>query len=281
MSGRRAWALAGLIAATAVFLVTVPAFRHFFDLGVYRGAVRWWLLGEAPLYEFRYDGTEYGFTYPPFAAVAMSPLALTSWPVAVALSLAANAAVVVLLLRRLVLPLLRRPGRHRPTAAVVAACAVLVFEPVRDTFSYGQVNLLLLALVLADHRLLERGSRWAGAGIGLAAAVKLTPAIFVLYLIVAGRRRAAAVAAGTAAAATALAALVAPGATREFWTSALWDTGRVGDLAYVSNQSLRGALARLDVPHGRRRKCICLDLRDLAGDRPGTRRDRSGTEQNF
>ncbi len=249
MTRRRAFALSGLVVATAVFLVAVPAFRHFFDLGVYRGAVRWWLLDDGPLYDFRYQFTEYGFTYPPFAALLFSPLVATSWPVAIALGLLVNAAMVALLLRRLGWPEIRARRWHRPTALVVATCGIMLFEPVRDTFSYGQVNLVLLVLVLADERLLARGSRYAGIGIGLAAAVKLTPGIFLLYLVVAGKRRAAAVAAGTAAAATALAALIAPGASRVFWTDALWDTERVGKLAYVSNQSLRGVLARLDVPH--------------------------------
>jgi len=115
---------------------------------------------------------------------------------------------------------------------------VLVYEPARDTFSFGQVNLVLLVLV--------RGGRWAGIGIGIATAIKLTPAVFVAYLIVTRRYRAAAVAAGTSAAATVLGVLIAPDASRAFWTSAVWDTDRVGKLAYVSNQSLRGVVARLD-----------------------------------
>jgi len=57
------------------------------------------------------------------------------------------------------------------------------------------------------------------------------------------------VASGTAALATLAAAAVDPGASREFWTSALWDTDRVGSLAFVSNQSLQGLVARLDPEH--------------------------------
>jgi alpha-1,2-mannosyltransferase len=58
-----------LVAVTAiavgVFVATVPTFRHFFDLGVYRGAVRYWLVGGGHLYDYRYQDTAYGFTYPP------------------------------------------------------------------------------------------------------------------------------------------------------------------------------------------------------------------------
>jgi alpha-1,2-mannosyltransferase len=247
---RRRQVLIVLAAAVAVgvFLVTVPTFREFFDLGVYRGAVRWWLLDGNELYDFLYQGTEYGFTYPPFAALVFSPLALTSWPVAVALGLAVNTAAVALLLRWFLTPIVRR--HHRPMWFVgsLVFLAVLVFEPARDTFSFGQVNLALLVLVWADQRALATGRRWAGVGIGLASAIKLTPAVFIGYLLITRQYRAAATAIATAAGATLLAAAVAPETSQRFWFGALWDTGRVGHLEYVSNQSLRGVAARLDLP---------------------------------
>jgi alpha-1,2-mannosyltransferase len=234
--------------AVGVFVVTVPTFRHFFDLGVYRGAVRAWLLGGEDLYDYHYQGTVYGFTYPPFAALVFSPLIATSWPVAVTLSLAGNTAALILLLRWFLVPVLRRNGWPVWTPCALAFLALLVFEPSLDTFSFGQVNLALLCLVGGDLRGLQRGNRWAGVGIGVATAIKLTPAVFIGYLIVARRWRAAAVASGTTAAATLLAAVLAPGESLRFWTSAVWDTGRVGQLSYVSNQSLRGVVARLDAP---------------------------------
>ena len=232
--------------AVGVFLVTVPTFRHFFDLGVYRGADRSWLLDGEDLYAYRYQGTVYGFTYPPFAALVFSPLIAMSWPVAVAFSIVVNAGAVALLLRWFLVPVLRRNGWPVWTPCALAFLAIVVFEPARDTFSFGQVNLALLVLVCADLRALQRGGKWAGVGIGVATAIKLTPAVFIGYLIVTRRWRAAAVAAGTSAAATLLAAVLAPDASRTFWTDALWDTDRVGNLAYVSNQSLRGVVARLD-----------------------------------
>ncbi|WP_433827862.1 glycosyltransferase 87 family protein [Actinoplanes sp. CA-015351] len=243
MSGRAMksrWFLV-LIAAVAVgvFTATVPTFREFFDLGVYRGAVQHWLLTGQDLYAFRYQESVYGFTYPPFAALVLSPLALTSWPVAVTFSLIVNVFCVILLLRWFLPPELHRIR----WLAALSFLAVLLFEPVRDTFSFGQVNLVLLVLVTAG----LRHPRWAGAGIGLAAAIKLTPAVFIGYLLLTRQYRSAAIAVGTAAGATVLAALIAPQASRVFWTEALWDTGRVGKLEYVSNQSLRGVVARLDV----------------------------------
>ncbi|MFF5291317.1 glycosyltransferase 87 family protein [Paractinoplanes globisporus] len=245
---RRPWAQVALVVvaaiAVAVFLATIPTFRHFFDLGVYRGAVRSWLIDGSELYDYRYQDTEYGFTYPPFAALVMSPLAITSWPVAVAAAALLNAGAVAVLIRWYFVPILRRHGWPVWTPCALMFLGFLVFEPSRDTFSYGQVNLLLLVLVCSD----LRNHRFSGIGIGLAAAIKLTPVVFIGYLILSRQYRQAATAIGAAAGATVLALLIAPDASIEFWTDAVWDTGRIGRLYYVSNQSLRGVVARLDAP---------------------------------
>ncbi|MFI6850755.1 glycosyltransferase family 87 protein [Streptomyces sp. NPDC050416] len=193
--------------------------------------------------DYRVPGTVYGFTYPPFAAVVMLPMALLDLRTAIAAALLLNVAALALILRLLAGPAWRRPGWY---GWAVTACFLALFEPLRDTFSFGQVNLLLLALVLTDAALLAGGrTRWAGIGIGLAAAIKLTPALFIALLLVARRWRAAAVATAVALGATALAASVDPDASRFYWTEALWDTNRVGRLGYVSNQSVQGILARL------------------------------------
>ena len=138
--------------------------------------------------------------------------------------------------------------RARPTTALLPAAALLTAalwtQPLRDTVRFGQVGVLLAVLVVAD----LTSTRWRGVLVGLAAAVKLTPALFVVHLWLAGRRRDAVVAAGTAAACTALGAAVLPQASWTYWTSALWETARVGDVADGGNQSLRGLLERADLP---------------------------------
>jgi len=255
----RRWLLiAGLALATAIFLAFVPAHRGFFDVNVYHGAVNYWLRDGGQLYDYLRPPTNYGFTYPPFAALVLSPLVLLPWHPAIALSLVINTAAGAALLGLLVDPIAKRQGWHRGLTFGLAACAVAMFEPVRDTFSFGQVNLVLLLLVVADTRLL-RQTRWSGVGIGLATAIKLTPGIFIVYLLISGQRRAAAVAGGTAGAATLVALAIAPDASRTFWTEALWDTNRIGNLAYVSNQSLQGVVARLD-PSGTPSRLVWLLL---------------------
>ncbi|MEV6636345.1 glycosyltransferase 87 family protein [Actinoplanes sp. NPDC051470] len=248
MTNRRQAALViGATVAVGVFLATIPTFRHFFDLGVYRGAVQAWLLHDGDLYRYRYQGTEYGFTYPPFAAIVLAPLAWTSWPVAVAAGLVVNTAMVGLLMRWYVMPVLRNRGWTAWSLAPLIFLAFLLFEPSRDTFSYGQINLVLLVLVCADQRNLDNG-RSAGWGIGLAAAIKLTPAVFIGYLIIRRQYRAAATATATALGVTLITWLVAPASSATFWGHALWDTQRVGRTEYVSNQSLHGLVARLQAP---------------------------------
>jgi alpha-1,2-mannosyltransferase len=235
-----------LAAAVTVFTATVPLLRDWFDLRVYYGTVHSWVHDGGRIYDYRVPGTTYGFTYPPFAAVVMLPMALVDRHTAIALTLLLNVAGLAVVLRILAGRAWRRYGWY---GCALAACLLALFEPLRDTFSFGQVNILLLALVMLDCGLLATGrERWAGWGIGLAAAVKLTPALFIGLLLVARRPRPAAVATAVAAGATALAAWVAPDASRFYWTRAMWDTSRVGRLDYVSNQSLQGVLARLGEP---------------------------------
>ncbi|MGW1724218.1 glycosyltransferase 87 family protein [Streptomyces sp. NPDC002306] len=234
-----------LATAVTVFTATVPLLRDWFDLRVYYGAVDTWVHHGGRLYDYQVPGTTYGFTYPPFAAVAMLPMALLGLHTAIAVALVLNLLALAAVLRMLTGRAWRRHGWY---GCALALCALALFEPLRDTFSFGQVNVLLLALVLTDGWLLSTGrGRWAGVGIGLAAAIKLTPALFIGLLLVARRWRAAAVATAVAVAATALAAWVAPGPSRFYWTEAMWDTTRVGRLDYVSNQSLQGILARAGV----------------------------------
>ncbi|MEU9131147.1 glycosyltransferase 87 family protein [Kitasatospora sp. NPDC048540] len=251
-TARRVLVLAGLALAVGVFIAVIPGHRGWFDVGVYYGTVHHWTGGGA-LYDYVHPNSTMGFTYPPFAAVCMLPMALVGWHTAVAISVVLSALAAAALLYWLVDPVARRLGWNRWFTFGVAGCLLGLLEPVRDTFSFGQVNLLLVALVLADWKLLTgapQRCRYAGIGIGLAAAFKLTPAVFILYLAVTRRRRATLVAAGTAVGATLIGRLAAPEASHAFWTDLLWNTNRVGSLGYVSNQSLQGMIARLapDVP---------------------------------
>ncbi|HKT01110.1 MAG TPA: glycosyltransferase 87 family protein, partial [Rugosimonospora sp.] len=227
--------------------------RHqYFDLKIYRGAVRWWAQGQ-PLYNFSVpDPIQHhlGFTYPPFAALLMYPMAWLGLRSTIAAMWIVSLVALVFTTVWLLVPVADRHGWPRWFTVCLALPIISWLEPIRETVTFGQINLALAFLILADLLVLApRGSRFTGVGIGLAAAIKLTPAIFILYLLLSRRYRAAAVAAGTAVGATLVAAAFRFHDSWQYWTSVLWDSGRVGNVELVPNQSLLGGLSRLADPH--------------------------------
>ncbi|GGL88928.1 MULTISPECIES: glycosyltransferase 87 family protein [Micromonospora] len=244
--------VAVLALAAVVPALYLPGRVHdFFDLKIYLRAMRWWASGQ-PLYDYvqpdRVQGELY-FTYPPFAALLLRPFTLIPLGATELVFTVLTVVGVVVTTRWLVLPLVDRHGLPRVFTVVVAVLLVLAVESTRETITFGQINMLLVVLILADLLFaVPRGSRWAGVGVGLATALKLFPGIFIVYLLATRRWRAAAVASATAAGATLLAAAVAPGDSWRFWTHELWSTERVGRTDYTGNQSLFGLLSRLTAP---------------------------------
>jgi len=249
------------LAAVAFFLLSfgphgVGFGPYRIDLDVYQIGGRVWL-GGGDLY-WHLPPTQAGarlpFTYPPIAAVLLAPLARL--PMAVAgtvitlVSVALLAAVLRLVLGRLVpgRMVLGRTGWLLPAALLPAALlpVALFLEPVRSTLGFGQVNVILMALVCFD--CLLAGPRWPrGALVGLAAAVKLTPAAFVLYFLLRRDYRAAATAGLSFAVATAAGFALDWHDSVRYWTSEVFQVGRVGSPAYAGNQSILAVLARAGV----------------------------------
>ena len=225
------------LAGAAWWFLANFAVRHgSFDLKVYYGAVNYWADGDGEIYDYVKPFSKYGFTYPPFAALMMSPMAILPWWAVNGLSIAGTVLVTLVVLDWFLRPVAQRQGWTRWFTVAVAAAFVAVFEPLRETVSFGQVNMYLLLLVLFDVRLLiGRGSRFGGVAIGLATAVKLTPGIFILYLLVTRRYRPALTAMATTAGATVLAMLIAPDASREFWTSAPYTTREAAEWLVARN----------------------------------------------
>jgi len=247
LQGAAVGAVAGAVGLYLSGPVVLSPRHRFFDLRVYRGAASWWWQGR-PLYEFVLPHTSKGFTYPPFAVVVLLPTGLGTLTTAEAFFTAVSAALVVVITWALLAPVALRHGWSRWFVVALAVPLVVAMEPVRETLGWGQVEVILLALILADVSALQGGRRWAGIGIGLATAIKVTPGLFVFYLLLSGRRRATVVAGGTFLAATALAFALGPRDSVRFWTRALWETGRVGAADRTADQSLMGLLARLADP---------------------------------
>ncbi|MGW7052754.1 glycosyltransferase 87 family protein [Streptomyces sp. NPDC054887] len=251
-----------ILAAGSVCLLSFAAFWaaqaaagvSMIDLMVYRAEGETVRAGQ-DLYAMRATEANLPNTYPPFAALLFTPLTLLGVPEMRLLATAAN----LLLLVGLVRLSLRLVGRESAVAVLLTAALAVWCEPVWTTLRYGQVNLLLATAVLWDLTRRE-GHRWAGAGIGLAAAMKLTPALFAVFLLVAGLVRSRGALrgpardpllrqAGTAAAvflaATVTSAAVLPYDSYRYWTRMVFEASRVGHAEDTANQSLRGVLARL------------------------------------
>ena len=231
----------GLYVAATTFAggTLLPWHPVMVDLDVYVDAGRVLLAGgdfyrlEMPLQ----------FLYPPFAALLAVPLALVplagvqiGWTVAGILMIVA---------------IMHRFGLSGWQLSLASAAAVYVVEPVSQTLAFGQLGIVLVALVVLDltpgpralpgRRLLPEGVLTA-----VAAAIKLTPAIFVVYLFVVGKRRAAVVAIVVGAVLTVASALVLPQASLDFWTRlAGGDTGLGRTLIYYTNQSVFADVVRV------------------------------------
>jgi alpha-1,2-mannosyltransferase len=180
------------------------------------------------------------FTYPPFAALvfgAFSWLSFSVWQLGLEI-------LNVILLPVISFLALRIAGhrRWRAVAFALALSAVALWmEPVYWTLFYGQVNLVLLALVLADFALPD-SCRWKGVATGIAGAIKLTPLIFVPYLLASRRIRAGITSLVTFAATVLLGFIALPAASAHFWTSL--SAQGAGGAQKMVDQSLNGVIQR-------------------------------------
>ncbi|WP_025618612.1 glycosyltransferase family 87 protein [Salinispora cortesiana] len=251
-SGRTARRIVTVLAIAAVLPALYQKGWHkFYDLKIYMSAMNWWAAGN-PLYDYAQPDLLQGelyFTYPPLGALLLSPFALLPLDATITIFTVLTVLAVVVTTRWLVDPVIARHHLPRVFTLAVAVLLVLAVESTRETITFGQINMLLVVLILADLLLaVPRNGRWAGVGVGLATALKLYPGIFIVYLLASRQWRAAAVASATAAGATLLAAAVLPLESWRYWTHELWATDRVGRTDYTGNQSLFGLIHRLTVP---------------------------------
>lgn len=245
--------LAGLWVAATTFDGTLSPWRpNMVDLDVYRRVGGLVIGGSGDIYD---ANSGLPFLYPPFAAVLAAGLAAVP---AILMQVGWVALNVGCLLS-----ILYRCGVRGWVLSLSAAAVIVAVEPVRMTFAFGQLGIVLVALVALDvlpgrHFLSTRAERAgpnnqprrgllpAGVLSGLAAAIKLTPGITLPYLWFAGRRRAALGVGAGFLAATALGVLILPSESRTFWGRlAQGDTGLGGSIVYLTNQSVMGAWLRI------------------------------------
>jgi alpha-1,2-mannosyltransferase len=208
------------------------------DLEVYRqaGAV---LLAGGDFYDLP---GPLQFLYPPFAAVLALPLALLPATVVQLGWTAAGALALVAILHRF--------GLKGWVLSLAGSAVVYLVEPVVQTLTFGQLGIFLVALVVLDlapgPRVFSRRLLPEGALTAVATAIKLTPAIFVVYLLLVRKFRAFWVAVVTGVVVTLISFAVVPAASYKFWTRlAHGDTGLGHSIIYYTNQSVMADIVRI------------------------------------
>jgi alpha-1,2-mannosyltransferase len=228
------------------------------DIDVYRMGGQAWLDGH-PLYspDVKFHtpiGLNLPFTYPPLAAVIFAPFAWLGMPAA---SVTITLITLVLLLVSTMIVLTRLdvwttsravPGpawlRRWWLAALVVAWATLYWEPIQANFAFGQINVVLMTLVIAE--CVPRHTPWPrGLLLGLGIALKLTPAVFLLYFLLNRDRRAVLTSLASVVAAVAAGFALAWRDSWEYWTHTVRNTDRIGSASLNTNQNIAGTLARL------------------------------------
>ncbi|HWF79034.1 MAG TPA: glycosyltransferase 87 family protein [Streptosporangiaceae bacterium] len=269
-----ALALAGLVAfgiAAGIYIWyalthPMPDWMEPVDLRVYRfggfiaAHVSPWYQAHrsSPLYDWP-GFHSLKFTYTPFAALVFTAATLLPLKLLEYASLGVNT-VATLLAVWVTLAAVGWPGSGQPAGQVRSAAssiprrasltlligaAVFWLEPVQRTLFLGQIELILMALIMwdlcqPDRRLLK------GAGVGVAAGIKLVPLIFIPYLLLTRRFRQAAVAAGAFALTAGIGFAADPADSARWWLGGLFAAGsRTGFVGWEGNQSLLGLITRL------------------------------------
>ncbi|MET9488374.1 glycosyltransferase 87 family protein [Nocardia sp. NPDC006630] len=242
-------AIAVVLFAVSAGISYAAKFWHgYIDLQVYRNGARAWLDNKdlygpmPPVY-----GLGLPFTYPPlaalfFAPLAIMPLVISEWAV-LATSVIALGVTLWVVLDRL------RPSLPRATrlAVVVGGVGLLeLLEPIRQTYGFGQINLVLMAAIALD--CLVRKPFWPrGMLIGIAVSVKLTPAGYLLYFLLRKDWKGAATLVLSTAGAVIVGFALFPHDSVQYWFHTISDTGRIGPPWFAGNQSLKGFAYRLGV----------------------------------
>jgi len=236
------YAFAAAAAISLIAYLLILGRGYGLDLKVYRDSVISWESGKNP-YIGTVAHTGLSFTYPPFALLGLSPLAWASFPVTQWLlwtgSVAAAPGAIVLVLREMGCMVTRR----LVCIAFAWSCvSVFVLEPARSEMNYGQIEFILMFIVVADLLLVPPPYR--GIAIGFAAAVKLTPLVFIVVLAVSRDVKSVIRATASFLAWTGLSWLFWPQLSRTYWFHDVSDPGRMGTVTYGGNQSWYAILHR-------------------------------------
>jgi alpha-1,2-mannosyltransferase len=249
----QALGFASLIVAVLLFAAALIAYLddavvhpglllNWYDLNVYNDAGLVTRQLPSYLYVWQLSSTV-KFTYTPFAGIVFAGCSYLSWSVLRWLMTVASLASIPITVW-LTLGAMGRRGLGRAGLALAVAAVSLWLEPVTKALFLGQIEPLLLLLVVWDLTR-DDGRSFKGAGIGVAAGIKLVPLLFIPYLLAAGKIRQAIVATGAFAATVLIGFIVLPGPSMSYWLTGYFiRPGRTGGVDSLVNQSLLGMLAR-------------------------------------
>jgi alpha-1,2-mannosyltransferase len=235
------------------------------DIDVYRMGGQAWLNGH-PLYSHDVKfhtpiGLNLPFTYPPLAAVFFAPFAWLGMPAAsvtitlITLALLLVSTMIVLTGLDVWTTTRLIPGpawlRRWWLTTLIVAWATLYLEPIKANFAFGQINVVLMTLVIAE--CVPRRTPWPrGLLLGLGIALKLTPAVFLLYFLLRRDRRAVLTSLASVVAAIVAGFALAWPDSWEYWTHTVRNTDRIGSASLNTNQNIAGTLARLGLDEHQR-----------------------------
>lgn len=249
----RTLGIASVVVAVLLFATSLTAYLtdatihtgellNWFDLNVYNDAGL--VTRQLPIYLYKWQlGPTVKFTYTPFAGVVFAGFSYLSWPVLRWLMTIASLLSLPITVW-LTLGAMGRRGLARAAMALAIGSFALWTEPVTKALFLGQIEPLLLLLVVWD---LTRKDEWRGKGIGigLAAGIKLIPLLFIPYLLAAGKIRQTTAAVATFAATAAIGFIVLPEPSISYWLTGYFvRPGRTGGVDALVNQSLLGMIAR-------------------------------------
>jgi alpha-1,2-mannosyltransferase len=198
-----------------------------------------------PLYDWPLNNVALKFTYTPFAALFFAVVSVVPWSILPRLSQVVNLVALVAATWCTMGALGYRDRRVRVGGALLGAAAGLLTEPVFRTMYLGQINLLLMAVIIWDLRQPD-SRRWKGIATGLAAGIKLVPLIFIPYLLLIRKFRQAVVAFAGFVATVLLGFIILPSDSRDWWLNGLfYQDGRTGFVGWGGNQSMRAITTRL------------------------------------
>ncbi|MDO4910732.1 MAG: glycosyltransferase family 87 protein [Corynebacterium sp.] len=177
------------------------------------------------------------FVYPPFAALVFLPLSFLPLLPLKFLCLLSFYAVAILLIWWVL------RSYEKTWLLPFVLLAAVYTAPFQTTAELGQIDLLLYGLIVADALgLLPR--RLRGVGIGIAAAIKMTPAVFGVIFLFRRDWAAAIRSAVTFAITVVIGFIFLPADSKYFWLKLAFDSTRAVAPNYSHDMSIRGLLTK-------------------------------------